>query len=124
MKRATAEYAEDAYFFNAFGRERRGKAAIQELIGRVLASPGFRAGQKGPLQVTAIEFLTATLAMVHTIEETLGQKQLSGADLGPRRTHIFRLVRKGDQGWQTRAFIVSDERSGGTLPAEVQPVGR
>ena len=124
VERATAEYTEDAYFLNAFGRERRGRAAIKELIGRVLASPGFRAGRKGPLQITSIEFLTPTLAMVHTTQETLGQKQLSGSDLGPRRSHIFRLVWKGDGGWQTRAFIVSDERSGGTLPPEGQPARR
>jgi uncharacterized protein (TIGR02246 family) len=113
--RACAEYADDAYFFNAFGRERRGKAAITELITRVLASPGFRAGNKGPLQFVGIDFVTPDLVIVHTVEDTLGQQQMSGAELGPRRTHIFRLMRRVPSGWQTHSFIVSDERSGGTL---------
>jgi uncharacterized protein (TIGR02246 family) len=116
--RACAEYRDDAYFFNAFGRERRGKAAITELITRVLASPGFRAGTKGPLQFVDIEFVTPELAMVHTVQETLGQQQMSGSELGPRRSHIFRLMRKTPTAWQTQSFIVSDERSGGTLPPD------
>jgi len=116
--RACAEYSDDAYFFNAFGRQRRGKAAITELITRVLASPGFRAGTKGPLQFVDIDFVAPELVMVHTVQETLGQKQMSGSELGPRRSHIFRLMRKAPAGWQTQSFIVSDERSGGTLPPD------
>src|SRR5919106_5237857 len=99
---ATAEYADDASWFNAFGRERHGRAAIQELVGRVLASPGFRAGKKGQLEFGGLQFLRPDLVMVHTTQETLGQKQLGGADLGPRRTHIFRLMQKTGPRWQTR----------------------
>jgi hypothetical protein len=36
----------------------------------------------------------------------------------------FRKRRKDDAGWRTSAFIVSDERSGGALPPQVQPVRR
>jgi uncharacterized protein (TIGR02246 family) len=118
VERAAAEYADGASWFNAFGRERHGKDAIRELIARVLASPGFRAGKKGPLHFEGIEFLDPALAIVHTTQETLGQKQLGGAELGPRRTHIYSLMCKAGARWQTRLWIASDQQSGGTLPPE------
>jgi uncharacterized protein (TIGR02246 family) len=124
--RATAEYAPDAYFFNAFGRERRGRAAIAELIGQVLRTPGYRAGRKGPLKIISVEFPAPTIALVHTLQETLGQQRADGSELGPRRSHIFRMMAKTDAGWQTQAFIVSDERPrDGQLPGvDAEPAAK
>jgi len=115
---ATAEYADDASWFNAFGRQRHGKAAIRELVGRILASPGYRSGKKSELKIDRIEFLRPDLALVHTTQDTLGQRQLDGTEAGPRRTHIFRIVQKSGQRWLTRVWIASDQRDGGTIAPE------
>jgi uncharacterized protein (TIGR02246 family) len=118
VERATSEYAEDAYFFNAFGRERHGKAAIRELIAGVLESPGYRAGKKTPVEIRSIRFLRPDIAVVHTYWETLGQLNQDGMAVGPRRSHTFRTMVKRHGRWQTDSFVVSDERDGGAPPSE------
>lgn len=119
--RATNEFADDAYFFNAFGRERAGKAAISEFIGRVLESPGYRAGKKTPVEIRSIRFLRPDIAIVHTYWETLGQVNGDGTAVGPRRSHTFRTMVKRHGRWQTDSFIVSDERERVAVPSEEQP---
>lgn len=117
VERATSEYADDAYFFNAFGRERNGKEAIAEFIGGVLKSAGYRAGKKTPVEVRSIRFLRPDLAIVHTYWETVGQLNQDETAVGVRRSHIFRTMVKRNERWQTDSFIVSDERTGGARPA-------
>lgn len=116
VERATKEYSDDAYFFNAFGRERTGREAIKELIGGVLDSPGYRAGKKTPVEIRSIRFLRPDIAIVHTYWETMGQLNRDGTTLGPRRSHTFRTMVKRDSHWQTDSFIVSDERDRGAPP--------
>lgn len=121
LARATNEYADEAYFFNAFGRERNGKAAIRELIGGVLESRGYRAGKKTPVEIRSIRFLRPDIAIVHTYWETLGQLNQDSATVGPRRSHTFRTMVKRHGRWQTDTFIVSDERDSGAPPSEGTP---
>lgn len=113
---ATNEYADDAYFFNAFGRERNGKSAISELIGQVLDSPGYRAGKKTPVEIRSIRFVRPDVAIVHTYWETIGQLGQDNVPVGPRRSHTFRTLVKRDGHWQTDSFVVSDERSDASPP--------
>jgi uncharacterized protein (TIGR02246 family) len=121
VARATSEYADDAYFFNAFGRERNGRAAISEFIGQVLNSPGYRAGRKSPVEVRSIRFLRRDVAIVHTYWETVGQLSQDNTPVGLRRSHTFRTLVKRDGHWQTDSFVVSDERDSGALPSEPTP---
>lgn len=116
--RAASEYADDAYFLNAFGRERSGRAAIRQFLEQLFASPGFRAGRGGPLNIVSIRFVHPRVALVHVFGETRGQLQADGSQLGARRTHVFRLMRRRGGVWRTDSYIVSDERSGGSLAPE------
>jgi uncharacterized protein (TIGR02246 family) len=121
VARATSEYADDAYFFNAFGRERNGKAAISAFIAQVLKSPEYRAGKKTPVEVRSIRFLRPDVAIVHTYWETVGQLNQDNTSIGPRRSHTFRTLVKQDGRWQTDSLVVSDERNGGALPPGPTP---
>jgi uncharacterized protein (TIGR02246 family) len=121
VARAVSEYTHDAYFFNAFGRERKGVPAIIEFIGGVLQSAGYRAGKKTPVEIRSIRFLRSDLAIVHTYWETTGQLNQDGTAVGPRRSHTFRIMEKRRDRWRTNSFIVSDERSPVTISPPLTP---
>jgi uncharacterized protein (TIGR02246 family) len=121
VARATSEFADDAYFLNAFGRERKGAPAIKEFIGGVLQSAGYRAGKKTPVELRSIRFLRSNLVIVHTYWETAGQLTQDGTAVGARRSHTFRIMEERRHRWRTNSFIVSDERSTVTVsPSSVR----
>lgn len=121
VARATGEYADNAYFFNAFGSERIGVPAITEFIGGVLGSAGYRAGRKTPVEIRSIRFLRPDLAIVHTYWETTGQLNQDGTAAGPIRSHTFRIMEKRRNLWRTNSFIVSDERLSATVSPPATP---
>lgn len=111
VDQAMAEYTDDAYWINAFGIERHGRAEIQPFLTRLFANAGFRAATPTtPFTIQAIRFVGPDVALVHVYAASTGQLTNSGQPLGDRKTHVFRMLVRRQGRWLTDSFQVLDER--------------
>ena len=111
VAQALTEYADDAYWINAFGIEWHGRADIQKFLTRLFANPGFNAAKiTKPRTVLSVRFISPDVAVVHDYAESTGQLTNSGQLMSERKTHIFRVVVKRQGRWLTDSFQVMDER--------------
>lgn len=108
---AVLEYTDDAYWINAFGIEKHGKAEILPFLTRLFANAGFNAAlPTKPRATSSVRFISPDVALVHDYAETTGQLTNSGQPVGERHTHIFRTLVKRQGRWLTDSFVVQDER--------------
>ena len=106
---ATQDYAVDADWTNAFGRPRKGRAAIAEYLGGQFALPQMRSRTTTPSTVT-IRFVRPDVAVVSSERQTSGQRSASGAPYPVRRTHDLRVF-VNDQGrWWIVSHLIMDEK--------------
>ncbi|MDQ6786298.1 MAG: SgcJ/EcaC family oxidoreductase [Acidobacteriota bacterium] len=108
---AVTEYTNDAYWLNAFGIEKHGKAEIKTFLTDILARPGFRAGRSQiPTHIVLIRFIRPDVASVQTYSESIGQIDKNGKPVGQRKPYIFRIMTKLKGKWLTESFRVMDVR--------------
>ncbi len=110
VEQAIAEYSEDAYWINAFGIEKQGKAEIKKFLAAIFSQPGFANRKRMPLTIVSIRFIRPDIASVHTYQESTGQLSREGAPIGDRKTHLFRIMTKHNGKWLTDSFQVMDVR--------------
>lgn len=106
---ATKDFATDADWTNAFGRVRKGRAAVEEYLGGQFALPQMRSRTSTPSTVS-IRFVKPDVAVVNSTRETSGQRSASGAPYPVRKTHDLRVF-VNDQGrWWIVSHLIMDEK--------------
>ena len=103
------DYADDAHWVNAFGMERKGRAAIGDTLKEVFALPFVMTGQSEPM-IDDVRLLDDEVAIVESKVERRGQTLPSGEQLGMRRTSHLRVFQKRDGRWVIVSHLISDAR--------------
>lgn len=106
---ATKDYATDADWTNAFGRPRKGRAAIEEFLGGQFALPQMRSRTSTPSTVS-IRFVKPDVAVVTSDRQTSGQRSASGATYPVRKTHDLRVFMNDQGRWWIVSHIIMDEK--------------
>jgi len=107
---AAQDYSDDAFWVNAFGARRTGRAEIEDTLSQVFALDFVMAGKSRTVEKT-IRFLKPDVALVESRVQREGQKTGSGEDLGTRNTTHLRVFFKSDGKWQIVSHLISDARS-------------
>ena len=106
---ATKDYATDADWTNAFGRPRKGRAAIEEFLGGQFALPQMRSRVSTP-STMSIRFVKPDVAVVTSDRQTSGQRSASGATYPVRKTHDLRVFMNDQGRWWIVSHIIMDEK--------------
>ena len=106
---ATQDYAVDADWTNAFGRARKGRAAVEEYLGGQFALPQMRSRTSTPSTVS-IRFVKPDVAVVNSTRETTGQRSASGATYPVRKTHDLRVFVNATGRWWVVSHLIMDEK--------------
>jgi ketosteroid isomerase-like protein len=89
LEEATRYYADDIYWINAWGIEKRGKAQVREFVTKIFANTGYNSIKfEKPSEIIGLKVYSNDLIWVHTYSEASGQKNQM-ANYCPIARHIY-----------------------------------
>ena len=106
---ATADYAANAHWVNAFGQRASSRSEVQRTLREVFALPFVVAGASRTVG-HEVRFLTRDIATVATRVERLGQQTPDRRELGPRDTSHLRVFQRQGGRWRITSHLISDAR--------------
>jgi uncharacterized protein (TIGR02246 family) len=106
---AAMDYADDADWLNAFGRKKKGRAELQKFLTELFVRPDMKAARFTTTSIT-IRFIRPDVAVAYTDFVGVGQKTLSGKEMGKRVGHQIRVLSKEGGKWVIVSHQIMDER--------------
>ena len=106
---AAMDYADDADWVNAFGRKKKGRAELQTFLTGLFARPDMKAARFTTTAVS-IRFVRPDVAVASTDFQGVGQKTLSGEEMGTRVGHQIRVLANERGRWVIVSHQIMDER--------------
>jgi uncharacterized protein (TIGR02246 family) len=106
---AAMDYADDADWLNAFGRKKKGRAELQQFLAELFVRPDMKAARFTTTSVS-IRFIRPDVAVAYTDFVGVGQKTLSGKEMGKRVGHQIRVLSKEGGKWVIVSHQIMDER--------------
>ena len=108
-KLAAQDYSNDAFWVNAFGMKRTGRAEIENTLKEVFAMDFVMSGKSKTVEKT-VRFIKPDVALVESRVEREGQEMKSGEKLETRKTSHLRVFAKSNGKWQIVSHLISDAR--------------
>jgi hypothetical protein len=94
---------------NAFGRKKKGRAELQKFLTELFVRPDMKAARFTTTSVS-IRFIRGDVAVAYTDFVGVGQKTLSGKEMGKRVGHQIRVLSKEGGKWVIVSHQIMDER--------------
>jgi uncharacterized protein (TIGR02246 family) len=108
-KLAAMDYADDADWLNAFGRKKKGRTELQKFLTELFVRPDMKTARFTTTSIS-IRFIKPNVALAYTDFEGIGQKTLSGKEMGKRIGHQIRVLIKENGKWIIVSHQIMDER--------------
>jgi uncharacterized protein (TIGR02246 family) len=106
---AAMDYSDDADWLNAFGRKKKGKAELQQFLTELFVRPDMKTARFTTISIS-IRFVRPDVAVTYTDFEGVGQKTLSGQEMGKRVGHQIRVLTKAGGKWLIISHQIMDEK--------------
>ena len=106
---AAMDYADDADCLNAFGRKKKGRDELQKFLTELFVRPDMKTARFTTTSIS-IRFIRPDVAVAYTDFEGVGQKTLSGNEMGKRVGHQIRVLKKENGRWIIVSHQIMDER--------------